>query len=92
MGHRFARQIGNDEVMARIVSGVGQITESDIALANASKTIVIGFNVRANAQAKQAAEHIAFPVEPHVSAAGSRDLHTNLRCGAGIPTADCPPR
>ncbi len=49
--------VGNDEVMARIVhSGVGQITESDIALANASKTIVIGFNVRANAQAKHAAE------------------------------------
>jgi translation initiation factor IF-2 len=50
-------KVGNDEVVARIVhSGVGQITESDIALANASKTIVIGFNVRANAQAKQAAE------------------------------------
>jgi translation initiation factor IF-2 len=37
-------------------TGVGQITESDIALANASKAIVIGFNVRANVQAKQAAE------------------------------------
>jgi translation initiation factor IF-2 len=50
-------KVGNDEVMARIVhSGVGQITESDIALANTSKAIVIGFNVRANAQAKQAAE------------------------------------
>ena len=50
-------KIGNDEVAARIVhSAVGQITESDIALANASKAIVIGFNVRANAQAKQAAE------------------------------------
>ena len=50
-------KIGNDEVAARIVhSAVGQITESDIALANASKAIVIGFNVRANTQAKQAAE------------------------------------
>ena len=50
-------KIGNDEVAARIVhSAVGQITESDVALANASKAIVIGFNVRANAQAKQAAE------------------------------------
>ena len=50
-------KVGNDEVAARIVhSGVGQITESDIALANASKAIVIGFNVRANVQAKQAAE------------------------------------
>jgi len=50
-------KVGNEEVMARIVhSGVGQITESDVALANASKAIVIGFNVRANAQAKHAAE------------------------------------
>jgi translation initiation factor IF-2 len=50
-------KIGNEEVAARLVhTGVGQITESDIALANASKAIVIGFNVRANVQAKQAAE------------------------------------
>jgi translation initiation factor IF-2 len=51
------RKIGNDEVEARIVhSGVGGITESDIALANASKAVVIGFNVRANAQAKALAD------------------------------------
>jgi translation initiation factor IF-2 len=51
------KKIGNEEVEARLVhSGVGGITESDIALAAASKAIVIGFNVRANAQAKQAAE------------------------------------
>ena len=37
-------------------SGVGGITESDVALASASKAVVIGFNVRANAQAKQAAD------------------------------------
>ncbi|MDZ4842304.1 MAG: translation initiation factor IF-2, partial [Hyphomicrobium aestuarii] len=50
-------KVGNDEVGARVVhAGVGQITESDIALSNASKAIIIGFNVRANAQAKQAAE------------------------------------
>ena len=50
-------KIGNEEVAARIVlSGGGQITESDVALANASKAIIIGFNVRANAQAKQAAD------------------------------------
>ncbi len=50
-------KIGNDEVSARIVhSGVGQITESDVALAAASKAIIIGFNVRANSQAKQVAE------------------------------------
>ncbi|MBX9927069.1 MAG: translation initiation factor IF-2 [Hyphomicrobiaceae bacterium] len=50
-------KVGNDEVGARVVhAGVGQITESDIALSNASKAIIIGFNVRANTQAKQAAE------------------------------------
>jgi translation initiation factor IF-2 len=48
---------GNDEVSARIVhSGVGQITESDVALASASKAIIVGFNVRANMQAKQLAD------------------------------------
>jgi translation initiation factor IF-2 len=51
------RKVGNDEVEARLVhSGVGGITESDIALAAASKAVVVGFNVRANAQAKQAAD------------------------------------
>ncbi|MFA5592196.1 MAG: translation initiation factor IF-2 [Micavibrio sp.] len=37
-------------------SGVGGITESDITLAKASNAFVIGFNVRANAQARQQAE------------------------------------
>src|SRR5262245_16632695 len=51
------RKIGNDEVEARIIhSGVGGVTESDIALANASKAVVIGFNVRANTQAKLLAD------------------------------------
>jgi translation initiation factor IF-2 len=51
------KKLGTDEVEARIVhSGVGGITESDIALAAASKAVVIGFNVRANTQAKQAAD------------------------------------
>ncbi len=50
-------KVGNDEVSARIVhSAVGQITESDVALANASKAIIVGFNVRANMQAKQLAD------------------------------------
>jgi translation initiation factor IF-2 len=51
------KKVGNDEVEARLVhSGVGGITESDVALAAASRAIVVGFNVRANAQAKQAAD------------------------------------
>ncbi len=49
--------ISTDEVRARPVhSAVGGITESDISLAAASNAIVFGFNVRANAQARQAAE------------------------------------
>jgi len=51
------RGIGNEEVQARLVhSGVGGITESDITLAAASNAPVMGFNVRANAQARLAAE------------------------------------
>jgi translation initiation factor IF-2 len=51
------RKIGTDEVEARIVhAGVGGITESDIVLASASKAVVVGFNVRAGAQAKAAAD------------------------------------
>jgi translation initiation factor IF-2 len=49
-------KLGTDEVRARIVhSGAGGITESDISLAETSGAAIIGFNVRANAQAKQAA-------------------------------------
>ncbi len=49
-------KIGNDEVRVRVIHyGVGAITESDIGLAEASGTPVIGFNVRANAPARNAA-------------------------------------
>ena len=49
--------LGTDEVTAQILrSGVGAITESDITLANASSAAVIGFNVRANKQARDLAE------------------------------------
>ena len=52
-----AEKLGTDEVAARaVLSGVGGITESDITLAAASNAIVLGFNVRANAQARSAAE------------------------------------
>ena len=49
-------KVGNDEVRVRVLhSGVGAITESDIGLAEASGAPVIGFNVRANAPARAAA-------------------------------------
>lgn len=49
-------KLGTDEVRARIVlAGVGGITENDIALAETSGAVVIGFNVRANKQAQAAA-------------------------------------
>jgi translation initiation factor IF-2 len=57
------RKLGTDEVEARIVhSGVGGITESDIGLAGASKAVVLGFNVRANVQAKAAADQTGVEV------------------------------
>ncbi len=49
-------KIGNDEVRVRVLHyGVGAITESDVGLAEASNAPVIGFNVRANAPARNAA-------------------------------------
>jgi translation initiation factor IF-2 len=48
---------GNEEVAARVLhSGVGGITESDITLAGASGAVVLGFNVRAHKEAREAAE------------------------------------
>ncbi|MEG0556683.1 MAG: translation initiation factor IF-2, partial [Comamonas sp.] len=50
-------KLSTDEIKVQLVySGVGGISESDINLAIASKAIVIGFNVRADAQARKTAE------------------------------------
>ncbi|MEM6811961.1 MAG: translation initiation factor IF-2 [Pseudomonadota bacterium] len=47
----------NDEIGVQVLhSGVGGITESDVTLANASGALLIGFNVRANAQARDLAQ------------------------------------
>ncbi len=49
-------KIGNEEVRVRVLhSGVGAITETDIGLAEASGAPVFGFNVRANATARNTA-------------------------------------
>ncbi len=49
-------KIGNEEVRVKVLhSGVGAITESDVTLAEASNAPIIGFNVRANAPARNTA-------------------------------------
>jgi translation initiation factor IF-2 len=51
-------KLSNDEIKVQLVySAVGAISESDINLAIASKAVVIGFNVRADGQARKVAEH-----------------------------------
>lgn len=46
-------KLGNDEIVIRVLhGGVGAINESDITLSTASSAVILGFNVRANAQAK----------------------------------------
>jgi translation initiation factor IF-2 len=50
-------KLSTDEVCVQILhAGVGGITESDIALARTSKALVVGFNVRANLQARDGAQ------------------------------------
>jgi len=56
-------KLGNDEVRARIVhAGAGAINESDVSLADTSQAAIIGFNVRANKQAKLAADQAGLEV------------------------------
>ena len=50
-------KLSNDEVVIKIIhGGVGAINESDVTLASASNAIIIGFNVRPDATAKEIAE------------------------------------
>ena len=50
-------KLGTDEVCGRVVhTAVGGITESDITLAAASNAFILGFNVRANSQARNLAD------------------------------------
>ena len=82
-------KIGNDEVRVRVLhSGVGAITESDVGLAEASGAPVIGFNVRANASARQTANQkgveiryysIIYDLVDDVKAAASGLLSAEVR-------------
>jgi translation initiation factor IF-2 len=56
-------KLGTDEVRARIVhSGAGAINEGDVSLAETSEAAIIGFNVRANKQAKLAADQAGLEI------------------------------
>jgi len=56
-------KLGTDEVRARIVhSAAGAITESDVSLAETAGAAIIGFNVRANKQARDAAERAGIEI------------------------------
>ncbi len=82
-------KLGTDEVGARVVHyAVGGISESDVQLAQASQAVIIGFNVRANKQARAAAEqngieiryyNIIYDLVDDVKAAMSGLLSPDLR-------------
>jgi translation initiation factor IF-2 len=56
-------KLGTDEVAARVLhAGVGGISESDVRLAEASSAAIIGFNVRANKEAHEAAERAGIEI------------------------------
>jgi translation initiation factor IF-2 len=56
-------KLGTDEVAARVIhSGVGGITESDVTLAESSGAAIIGFNVRAHKEAREAAERAGIEI------------------------------
>ncbi len=56
-------KLGNDEVQARIIhSGAGGINESDVTLAETSGAAIIAFNVRANKEAREAADRAGIEI------------------------------
>ena len=82
-------KVGNEEVRVRVLhSGVGAITESDVGLAEASNAPVIGFNVRANAPARNSANQkgveiryysIIYDLVDDIKAAASGMLKAEVR-------------
>jgi translation initiation factor IF-2 len=56
-------KLSTEEVVARVIfAGAGGITESDVTLAEASGAVVIGFNVRAHKEAREAAERAGIEI------------------------------
>ena len=56
-------KLGTNEVAARVLhASVGGITESDVTLASASSAAIIGFNVRAHKEAREAAEQAGIEI------------------------------
>ncbi|MEP4249795.1 MAG: translation initiation factor IF-2 [Tateyamaria sp.] len=82
-------KIGNDEVRVRVLhSGVGAITETDVGLAEASNAPIMGFNVRANASARNTANQkgveiryysVIYDLVDDVKAAASGLLSNEIR-------------
>ena len=82
-------KIGNDEVRVRVLhSGVGAITETDVGLAEASGAPIMGFNVRANAPARNSANQkgveiryysVIYDLVDDVKAAASGLLSNEIR-------------
>ncbi|MES0826734.1 translation initiation factor IF-2 [Ruegeria sp. SCP11] len=82
-------KIGNDEVRVRVLhSGVGAITETDVGLAEASGAPIFGFNVRANASARNTANQkgveiryysVIYDLVDDVKAAASGLLSAEIR-------------
>ncbi len=82
-------KIGNDEVRVRVLHyGVGAITETDVGLAEASNAPIMGFNVRANASARNTANQkgvelryysVIYDLVDDVKAAASGLLSNEIR-------------
>ncbi len=82
-------KVGNDEVRVRVLTyGVGAITDTDVSLAEASKCPIIGFNVRANASARNSAHQkgveiryysIIYDLVDDIKAAASGLLKAEIR-------------